>query len=119
MEITLAIVGSRLLSDAELFDNGIRKAIEIWGEPHEVVSGGARGADTMAAQWARHNGIKIREFRPDWQKHGKAAGIIRNKNIIGAATHVLAFPSKSGKGTQNSIKLAKDRGKPLIVYWID
>ncbi len=117
--ISLAIVGSRDMIDDALFAKGIEAAIVQWGLPDMVVSGGARGADTLGAQWAIINHVTLRVFEPDWKRYGKAAGIIRNKDIIGSATHVLAFPSKSGKGTQNSINLAQKKKKPLLVYWID
>jgi len=51
--------------------------------------------------------------------YGKKAGPMRNKDIIENATHVLAFPSKKGKGTQHSIKLAEDYQKPIEIFWVD
>jgi len=115
----LAIVGSRTFTDQERFDAWIDKAIELWGIPDEVVSGGASGADTLGERWARSRGIKVTIFRPDWDQYGRAAGIIRNRDIIARATHVLAFPSRRGKGTQHSISLAKKQKKELVVHWID
>lgn len=88
--------------------------------PSEVVSGGARGADTLGEKWARSKNIPVTIYKPDWIKHGKAAGPIRNRDIIERATHVLAFPSRKGKGTQHSLSLAeKDPTKKVLIHWID
>jgi hypothetical protein len=115
----LAIVGSRNFTDIDKFNKCITEVVELWGKPDEVVSGGARGADTLGEKWAQANGIPTTIYKPDWTKYGKRAGIIRNIDIITRASHVIAFPSKSGKGTQHSIKLAKEQSKKLLVYWID
>lgn len=115
----LAIVGSRNLKSKELFQEGIVKAIEQWGVPSEVVSGGAKGADTMGEKWARDNEIVCTVYKPDWNQHGKKAGILRNIDIINKANKVLAFPSKKGKGTQHSIGLTIKQQKELIKLWID
>jgi len=116
----LAIIGSRTFNDQKRFDKWIAEAIDLWGMPDEVVSGGARGADRLGEKWACANGIEVTIYLPDWIKHGKAAGPIRNRDIISRATHVLAFPSHRGKGTQHSISLAKkDASKKLIINWID
>lgn len=117
----LAIVGSRDFVNRAQFEEWVAEALTTWGigVPEVVVSGGARGADTMGENWARSRDIPTQIYRPDWQGKGKAAGFIRNRDIIDEATHVLAFPSRKGKGTQHSIELAKQQKKPVLVYWID
>jgi hypothetical protein len=115
----LAIVGSRHFTDTNRFDKWIKESVDLWGTPEEVVSGGARGADTLGEKWAQTNDIPTTIYKPDWIRYGKRAGIIRNVDIITRATHVVAFPSKTGKGTQHSISLAEEQGKKLLVYWID
>ena len=116
----LAIIGSRNFTDQSRFDVWMTDVVELWGMPTEVVSGGARGADTLGERWAKKNNIPTSIFRPDWIKYGKAAGPIRNRDIIAQATHVVAFPSRRGRGTQHSIGLTrKDLKKKLQVYWID
>ena len=86
---------------------------------NNLISGGAKGVDKMAEEWATKNGLSITIFRPNWDKYGKGAGPRRNVQIIGAATHCIAFPSKMGKGTQDSIGKAKRKGIPLKVIYID
>lgn len=115
----LAIIGSREFCDWELFTEGITRILEQEGKlPILVVSGGARGADRMGEKWAKDNGIKTLVFKPEWGKHGKRAGLIRNADIIENATHVLAFPSESGSGTQHALGLAKEKNLPIQVIYI-
>jgi len=114
----LAIVGSRYMTDANLFKKLLEDFIEVYGMPEIVISGGAPGVDTFAELWAEHNNIPTKIFKPDWNKYGKAAGPIRNTYIIEECTHVLALPSMKGKGTQDSIKKANEKKKIVVVHYI-
>lgn len=68
----------------------------------EVVSGGCSGADLCGERWAEENYIKIKRFPADWDKYGKAAGPIRNREMAEYADIVALFPG--GNGTE-SMKL--------------
>ena len=70
------------------------------------MSGGAKGADSLAEKYALENNIETEIFYPDWDKDGKAAGFIRNNQIIKNSNIVFAFTNGSN-GTQNSINIAK------------
>lgn len=80
----------------------------------QIIEGGARGVDSIANSWAKARGVDVLTFPADWNKHGKAAGPIRNKQMLeeGKPDHVIAFPG--GNGTKNMIKLAKDAGVPVF-----
>ena len=107
------------MTDPALFCQAMDDWIEEHGKPDVIVSGGARGADTLAEQWAQRNSVPCQVFKPDWKRHGKAAGILRNTDIVNNCTHMLAFPSRRGKGTQDSIKKARRAEKDVHVTWID
>lgn len=79
-----------------------------------IIAGAARGADTLAADYAKHRGLRLKEYPADWKKHGKRAGYLRNKQMLDEAQphKVLAFPG--GKGTQMMIDLALKAGVPVI-----
>lgn len=79
-----------------------------------IISGGARGVDTVAIDWAVVNWLTFVEFSADWSRYGKAAGYIRNKHMLteGKPDVVVAFPG--GKGTANMVKLAENAGVPVI-----
>jgi hypothetical protein len=115
----LAIVGSRDFRDQALLDQTVDDFLIKQGcMPVLVVSGGARGADTLAEHWARKHKILLKIFKPDWKAKGKAAGILRNTDIVNECTHMIAFPSDAGRGTQDSIKKALAQGKEVMTIWI-
>lgn len=117
--IHLAIVGSRNMNNHELFNQTMQEFISTYGVPSLVISGGADGADSLGEKWARKMNIPLTIYYPEWTKYGKAAGILRNTDIVQNCTHMIAFPSSKGKGTQDSIKKAQKFGKILIIKPID
>lgn len=82
----------------------------------ELVSGGARGIDTCARNYARANGIKITEFLPDYTEYGVRAPHIRNDQIIEYADHIVAFWDGSSRGTKSVIDKCKSMGKRMTLY---
>lgn len=80
-----------------------------------IIEGGASGADALAADFAKRYWVEHIQFKADWGKHGKAAGPIRNQQMIeeGKPDLVLAFPG--GIGTANMIKQSKAAGIKVIV----
>lgn len=84
------------------------------GKMAVIIHGNARGADFLADQYAREKSLRVISFPADWDLHGKAAGPIRNKQMLdeGKPHAVIAFPG--GAGTANMIKLAKNKGIPVL-----
>ena len=82
----------------------------------EIVSGGARGVDTCAREYALANEIKLTEFLPEYDKYGRGAPLRRNITIIEYADLVLAFWDGSSHGTKYVIDNCKKRGVPVKVY---
>lgn len=116
----LAIVGSRDFTDYRVFCRFVQQALEKWQSvPQKIISGGARGADTLAKKWATERGIPIVEHFPEWDNLGLSAGPVRNRKIVEEATHMIAFPSRTGKGTQNSMELAHKKGIPVKSLYVD
>ena len=81
----------------------------------EIVSGGAKGIDTCAANFARAKKIKLTEFLPDYKRFGRGAPLKRNITIIEYADTVLAFWDGKSKGTAFVIDSAKKLGKEIRV----
>lgn len=84
--------------------------------PFVLISGAARGADSLAAAWAKANkpnGIDLVEYLADWENDGKAAGPIRNSLMLvhGRPNGVVAFPG--GVGTADMIRKAKAADVPV------
>ena len=85
--------------------------------PTEVIHGGARGVDTLAEQAALIFKIPVRMFLADWDRHGRAAGVIRNREMleVGQPDLVVAMWDGTSRGTANMIELAREAGVPLVV----
>jgi hypothetical protein len=121
----LGIIGSRGFSSYSLLRKVIEKYLIVWDISH-IVSGGARGADTLAEQFANeYNKEKIIHYA-DWSK-GKGAGFTRNHEIWKSADVVVAFWDGESKGTKHSFELSKKYQKDFLVveyiskkvYWFD
>ena len=81
-----------------------------------IISGGAKGADTLGERYAIDNNIECVIHYPDWGQYGKSAGYIRNGLIIADADIVLSLWDGMSKGTKHSMDIATKEGKSLIVY---
>ena len=108
VKMKLAIVGSRnveILDIEKYMPEGIS----------EIVSGGAKGADALAKEFAEKNGIKYTEFQPKYNLYGKAAPLKRNDEIADYADRAIAFWDGKSKGTKNVVGLFRKRGKEIDV----
>jgi hypothetical protein len=111
--MNVAIVGGRDFDDYEQFKSCVDgEKIKF----KSIVTGGARGVDTLAERYAKEIGVPVKIYWPDWTNYGKAAGPIRNKQIIEGADCVIAFWDEKSPGTRSSIKIAEDLGKPLTIF---
>ena len=82
----------------------------------EIVSGGAKGIDTCARQYALENNIKLTEFLPEYNKYSRSAPLKRNLQIIDYADMVIAFWDRCSRGTKFVINNCRKSGKKVIVY---
>ena len=114
----LAIIGSREISDPKILLEAL-KEVPYLDSITEIVSGGAKGVDSLARAYAQENNLKLTEFLPDYGRYGRGAPLQRNTQIIEYADSVLAIPVKGGSaGTHDGIKKAKALGKRLYVHEI-
>ena len=105
----VAVIGSRNL---KLEDLGQYMPKEVT----EIVSGGARGIDTCAREYALKNNIKLTEFLPEYEKYGRCAPLKRNIQIIDYADEVLAFWDGRSRGTKYVIDNCKKKNKKVRVF---
>lgn len=85
-----------------------------------LIHGGAKGADTMAQEWAKNNRVQTQILLPDWNKYGRRAGIVRNNQMLdNSPSLVLAFWDGTSRGTQHAIHEAQRRGIPTKVVTND
>lgn len=107
------IAGTRDFNDYHAVKSTVSRT--CW-ELTEVVSGGASGADALGEEYAMHNGIALKIFKADWDKHGKAAGPIRNREMAQYADGLIAFWDGLSKGTMNMIQEARNAGLKVYIY---
>jgi len=83
-----------------------------------VVSGQAKGADTLGERLAYELGYSVKVFPADWDTHGRSAGYIRNSQMADYADALIAFWDGKSKGTGHMIDLAKSKGLQVrVVYY--
>ena len=107
MTFKVIIAGSRHFSDfdhlaaaCDFFLSNVEHSIEI-------VSGGAKGADSLGERYAAERGYELKRFPANWKKFGRNAGPIRNGEMASYADAVIAFPKGTSVGTANMLKQAR------------
>ena len=123
-ELRVIIAGSRDFNDYKLLK---KSAIEIITKKTmlpdltRIVSGGARGADTLGERFANEMGLEISRFIPDWDGLGKRAGYVRNAEMAKFAVEddndgmLIAFWDGQSRGTKHMIDLANKYGLEVHV----
>lgn len=101
------VCGSRYFNDYELLEKVLNEH-----DITEIIEGEARGTDKLSRKFAKERNIPVRAFPADWDKFGKGAGHIRNRQMLveGSPDFVIAFRGKNSRGTQNMIDQAKKAG---------
>lgn len=112
------VCGSRHFKDKELLDQTLSEILEENIRRKEwivIINGGARGADTLARDWAIEKDLFAETYIADWDKYGRAAGPIRNADMLrlGKPDLVVAFLLPGSKGTKNMIDLATKANIPI------
>lgn len=116
----ILICGDRNWDDAPAIDRALFGYKSLIGDGvMGVISGMARGADSIAAQWARDWHIPLLAYPADWNKHGRSAGPIRNIEMLehGKPDVVYAFHDNlaESKGTKHMVSIAKRAGIPTYI----
>lgn len=109
--LALGVVGGRDFDDYDL----LAYVLDGFGPIACIVSGGARGADSVAETYADNRKIPTIIHKPDWERYGKSAGMLRNAYIVRDSDEVVAFWDGKSKGTANTIQRCKDAGKPIHI----
>jgi hypothetical protein len=129
------VCGSRTFWDGRLMFRKLDKILAKLKRPI-IVSGGQSGetwhrkkriktgADYWGEQWAYAHWHTVKLFPADWEKHGKAAGMIRNKEMVLWAAerkpaYCVAMWDGKSPGTLNTINLARKYGLSTIIVRFD
>lgn len=116
-EFKVIIAGGRDFNDYELLKkkcdyylSNIDNRVDI-----VIISGAARGADSLGEQYAKERGYKIESHPANWDKYGKSAGYKRNKEMVYIASGAICFWDGKSKGTKHTIDLCKEKGIPVKI----
>ncbi len=113
------VVGSRTFTDYDLLRTKLNHILKNHNNII-IVSGGAKGADSLAEQYAKEKGYPVKIFPADWGRYGKSAGYRRNElmhQYISKVKNrgVVAFWQNNSKGTAHNFELAKKYGNPIRI----
>ena len=113
----IIIAGGRDFMDYNLLKEKTNKILQEKKVTHKIViiSGCARGADTLGLRYASENTFDVEEYPADWDKYGKKAGYVRNVEMAENADALIAFWDGKSKGTKHMIDIAKERNLPIRV----
>lgn len=107
----VAVIGSRSITNYPLEE-------VIPPGTTEIISGGARGVDALAREYALAHGLAYTELRPDYARYAKGAPLRRNRDIISRADYVPAIWDGESRGTAQSVSMARTMGKEVRVIRI-
>jgi len=114
-KMKVAVIGSRAFNDYELLKS---KLLEHINEIECILSGGAKGADSLAEKFAQEYKIPTKIFLPDWKQFGRSAGIARNKEIVKEADLCFIFWDGESKGTKSVVDSCRSLKKQSKVFMI-
>lgn len=114
------VVGSRTFDNYTAMAQKLDFLLRNQGKDVVIVSGGAKGADSLAERYAKERGYGLVVFLADWEKYGRAAGYIRNHEMHEYISHmekrgVVAFWDGQSRGTKHNFELSEKYGNPIKV----
>ncbi len=104
----LLIAGSRGITDFDL-------SAHIPPETTVIISGGAKGVDTLAEKYADEHGYDKIIIKPDYNTYGRGAPLRRNEEMVELADMVLVIWDGQSRGTKYTANYAKKKNKPTII----
>ena len=88
----------------------------IGSRPIKIISGMAKGADTLAIRYADEHKLTKILFPANWKEYPRIAGFLRNNDMLSIATHLIAFWNGESSGTKHMIEIAQMKGIPVWVF---
>lgn len=131
MKLRVIIAGGRDFENYRLLEEKVQEVLEVHGYfdnvdvEAEIISGAAKGADSLGERYAREHRIPVKRFPADWKRHGRYAGPLRNEQMADYASEegykgiLVAFWDGGSRGTRNMISQAKQRNLLVRVVSYD
>ena len=113
----IIIAGSRTIINMNLLIKAIKLSSFEITSSDEIISGGARGIDSLGEKYAKQHNIKLTIFKPNWNKYGIKGGVIRNTQMSRYADCAIVVHCGS-KGSIDMINKMKKLNKPVFEYKI-
>ena len=114
MVFRVVVAGSRGFANAELLGRKLSHLLANYSDIC-IISGCARGADSLGEQWALANSHKVLRMPADWHVYGKSAGYKRNVAMAEAANACVVFWDGKSRGSQHMINICEERDIPVRV----
>ena len=113
----LLVSGSRTITDKHKVFQALDEMMSVMlkGEDVTIIEGGAKGVDTLARQYAIERKIPYEEHPADWDKNGRAAGYIRNVEMVKEADVALIIWDGKSKGTAHAMKICEKKGVKYLL----
>ena len=123
----LAVVGNRTINDKNGIFRIINNTLLLLDEKFDInknnvviVTGGARGVDSIACDYARENKLECIIIKPNWKRYKSGAGLRRNREILNLASFVLIIIESVSGGSKFNINFVKKNNIPhLIVNYVE
>lgn len=120
----VVIAGSREITDYDFASRAISVGLTTLGIGKiswigKIISGHARGVDLLGERYAREHKIPVELFKPDWERFGKAAGVIRNKDMARAATHAIILRKNKSRGSTHMANFCKQLSVPFYLLDVE
>jgi len=120
VNLKIVVAGCRYYNDYHESANKLDDIITAIPKDEKItfISGKCRGADRIGEEYARKNGYEIEYFSADWKRYGRAAGPIRNKEMVKSADLIVCFWDEESRGTKSLIEICRKLNKKTVIIRI-
>lgn len=105
----ILVCGGRDYTDYDQLEDELNLLWRVHGD-FIIISGMARGADSLAVRYAEQYDCPLEKFPAQWDVHGRAAGPIRNQQMLDEGKPDLVVACPGGRGTAHMVKIARKAG---------
>lgn len=116
--MNIIIAGGRDFNNYEFLKEKCSNVINsfLFKDDIKLVSGKAKGADTLGENFAKEFNYQLLEYPANWNEYGKSAGYIRNEEMAKISQVLIAFWDGKSKGTKHMINLAKKYNLEIYIF---
>lgn len=114
MKGRILVCGGRDFADRQFLYDVLDEQSLVCSFPLRIIHGGARGADALVHEWAIERGVECVTYPADWATHGRAAGPIRNQNMLDLEQPWLVIAFDGGRGTSDMVRRATKAGVRVL-----